>query len=105
MKAGVILRDAGMARAAANAERRVPQWSERAGNALRAYLQIRDAPFMTEEFRLWAEAKGLPQPPHLRAYGSVMLVAARRGLIRKIGHGQVSNPRAHCANAALWVRA
>ncbi len=49
------------------------------------------------------EAKGIvPEPPSLRAWGAVLLSAAKRGWIRQVGYVHVDNPKAHKANAALW---
>ncbi len=49
------------------------------------------------------ESKGfVPEPPHARAWGAVMLGGVKRGWIRQIDYIKVVNPKAHRANAALW---
>lgn len=52
--------------------------------------------------RLFAESKGFEVPPHRRAWGGVLVSAARAGIVRKVGHRSVTNPKAHCAVATLW---
>lgn len=102
-QAGKALRDAGMAQAVTHAEDKTPGWSEMALVMLRRFLQDKgDTSFMAEEFRLYAIANGLPRPPHARAFGGIMSTARRRRLIECVGISQVTNERAHCANAAVW---
>jgi hypothetical protein len=45
----------------------------------------------------------VPEPPSLRAWGSVLLTAARRGWIKQVGYIKVENVKAHRTPAALWV--
>ena len=67
------------------------------------FLQSRITPFLCEEVRLYAEANGLPQAPSNRAWGGIILNAKKIGWIKHLGYSQVKNPRAHMANASLWV--
>jgi hypothetical protein len=99
---GKDLRDMGMAQAIGHAESVDPNWPESAHQALIRFIGSHRGEFMAEQVREFAAKTGLSQPPHLRAWGSVFLRAARAGLIRRVGFGQVTNPKAHCANAAVW---
>lgn len=97
---GEALRDAGMETAARHAEEVSSGWSDRALSFLIIYAKSH-LRIMGEGVR--AASKGIvDQPPHLRAWGSVMMRASRAGLIEKAGYVQVENPKAHRANAALW---
>lgn len=100
-------RDRGMKKAEDHAGK---EWNEMADRLLDSFITnswfiIMKRQFMTEDFRQYASQWGLPQPPSLRAFGSVILRAARAGKIVKVGYGQVSNAKAHSANAAVWRKA
>ena len=97
---GCELRDKRIARAAQHAEDIEPDWQEKALNFLRTFAQ-KQCSFSGEIVRE-ASQGCVPEPPHLRAWGAIMLTAAKRGWIAKDGYIQVQNPRAHKANAALW---
>lgn len=101
---GRELRDAGIGQALASAERQMPQWSETAYGYLLEYLATRPGSFRGEQVRGFAHARGCPLPAHLRAWGGVLVRAANRGLIEKVGTGPVLNPIAHCAYANIWRR-
>lgn len=98
---GAKLRDEGMKKAEESAERKEFGWSDKAMIYVEKYCRMFDE-FTGESVRIYAEAMGIPEPPHKRAWGAIMLKAAKRGLIRKIGTQSVSNPKAHCAIATLW---
>jgi hypothetical protein len=104
---GARLRDEGIDRAVAHADRVTPKWSERAYEGLRrfmVYVSGKDE-FTSEHVRYFAEGWGLPSPPDKRAWGVVMMRAARAGLIRKTGRFTTSrNPNCHKMPKALWVR-
>lgn len=103
---GSELKNAGIKVAADNADRVHENWSEDAYLALKTYIRIHKQPFMCEEVRDFAHiVLGLPQPPSARAWGSVMKHAAKQKIISRIGTGQVTNPKAHCANAGQWIGA
>lgn len=97
---GAQLRDMGIDRAVTHANEATPSWSDQAFDFLTRY--ITDASeFMAEDVRL--AAKGIvPEPPSLRAWGSVMMKAAKSGLIKRVGYRSVSNPLAHATPAAIW---
>lgn len=93
-------RDNGIAVAELNAESHIPNWADMAFDALNQFIQGRSDEFMAEEVRTWAT--WVPEPPSARAWGSVILKAARRGIIRSVGIRKTRNPSAHCANASVW---
>lgn len=77
--------DKGIESARRHAEDDRPGWGDTAQTVLRWFLRRHDQPFTIEEARLWSEAHDLPQPPELRAWGSVTQRALREGLIVKTG--------------------
>jgi hypothetical protein len=80
-----------------------PNWSESAFEYLKVYLSHTRSQFMVEDFREAAQ-QVIPTPPSLRAYGAVILKAAKAGLVRKVGYGKVRNIRAHRTPATLWQK-
>lgn len=107
IKKGEELRDDGIKRAIDHAEDVSHGWGNEAFRFLRFFLNVSPlskSPFMGETVRTWAEDRGLVSPPHLRAWAAVIVRAARLGMIRKIGSGQVINPKAHRAYATLWEK-
>lgn len=100
---GETLRDQGIQQAIDHAEEVVPNWSDLALEKVREFAcTYQHLEFMAEDVRIWAHNNNLPEPPHKRAWGGVMVRAANKGYIQKIGTGQVKNPTAHCANATIW---
>lgn len=97
---GSALRDEGIQKAVDHANEKTEKWSDRALAFLKQYASTNSV-FSGEQVR-FAAGGVIPFPPHLRAWGGVMMSAARQGLIEKIGYIQVENPLAHRANAALW---
>lgn len=96
-------RDAGIKKAEDHAG---GAWNIMADAAFDWFISKRQTDFMTEDFRLIANHLfGLPNPPSLRAFGGVILRAARAGKIVRVGYGQVKNPKANSANASVWRKA
>lgn len=81
-------------------------WNVRALASVKAFLNSPRSRlnFMAEDIRAHAYENGLPKPPHERAWGGVMVKAIKAGWLRKIGIKQVENPKAHNANANLYVK-
>jgi len=103
---GRELRNGGILVAANNADQHFDGWSEMAYQALEAFIRTNKAPFLCETVRQFSsEILELPLPPNNRAWGGIFLRAAKEKIIIKVGYGQVENPRAHMANAALWQAA
>lgn len=101
--AGEIAKQQGMTAASEHAETIIPGWNQMAYDKLKEFCTFRLGPFLMEDFRQWAEPSGLPSPPHLRAYGSIAIKAARDGFIKKIGYAKVTNAKAHQATASVWI--
>lgn len=103
---GIELRDYGILQAMTNADSRIPDWSEKAYKMLVEWLRgwAPGYKFTIEQFRQVAQIRGLPDPPHARAFGSLAVKAKSAGLIKSEQTVKVKNPKAHCANAALWIK-
>lgn len=96
---GEILRDKGIKQAVDHAEEVSDGWHEKALRFLESYCQTHQF-FSGEMVRM--AAVDIPTPPCLRTWGGVMVAGAKRGWIKQIGTEQVTNPKAHRANAARW---
>lgn len=100
---GKELKQGGIQVAADHADQAHPGWQDETFEALKQFLLWNNSPFMCETFRAFAEEEcQLEPPPNARAYGAVVQRAKREGLIEHAGIGQVSNPKAHMANASFW---
>lgn len=99
---GENLRDAGMQQALNHANKIYTQWSEQAFDFLLKYMQSSNE-FMVEDVRQ-ASIGILPQPPSLRAWGGVIVRAAKANLIKRIGFKNVKNIKAHCTPASIWAK-
>lgn len=99
---GAQLAVTGMRLAVESAEQKNKGWLEDAIELFREFLPGKQK-FMCEHFRDYCKEKGLPTPPSKRAFGAVMFWARREGLIRSVGTDKVKNPKAHRANASVWV--
>jgi len=100
-KQGDILRDKGIKKAIGNAENHAPGWQE---TALDYLVKYPDNVFQAEEVRKFAHENGLEKPPSARSWGSVIVEAKKRGLIKFVGYKNTSNPRSHSTPAAVWVK-
>lgn len=98
-------RDAGIKQAADHAEEVRPDWSALADEALRIFVAGKrgtGVTFTSEDVRSSVAAAFVPHPPHLRAWGSVFVRAARAGLIVKAGIVESRARHCHCAHVAAW---
>ena len=103
-KSGSELKEKGIKQALDHANKVSNLWADEAFNVLKKYLLRRKKPFMCEDVRQFAEEKtDLDLPPSNRAWGGVIQRAKHKGLIKHFGYFQVSNPKAHKANASIWV--
>lgn len=103
---GSELRDGGIAVAIENANLKHDNWAEEAYLALMTYIKIHKQPFMCEEVRDFAHIElGLPQPPHARAWGALIVRAQKEKLIIHAGYGHTTNPKAHRTPASMWIGA
>lgn len=97
-------RDAGIAKAVGHAEKNNPGWSNKAYALLKKFLNSHVGSFQAEELRSYAAVEDFELPPSARAWGGIIQKAARERLIKKIDIKPVSNPKANCANAGVWVK-
>lgn len=95
------LRDEGITRSLNTATLHDWSWNLVASEALIEYVSTHSGPFMIEDVREWA--RKVPVPPSNRAWGAVVLQAARNGLIKKVGYGVTMNPRSHRTPATMWM--
>lgn len=107
MSTAAALRDAGIEAAADHADAVEPRWTDRAFDFAVDVLAARarkgkNDPFMTEDVRKYAVARGFPEPPDARAWGAVMIRARRKGLIVRVGTGDSKNPQAHLRPTNQW---
>lgn len=101
-------RDAGIAKALENADQAAPyNWSDKAYNYAKEYILNKHvgARFQVEDIRMQAEQerKVMP-PPSARAWGGIIVKIRNEKLIMAIGTEPVINPKAHRANATVWVK-
>lgn len=94
---GPVLRDRGIQQATDHAGR---QWSDQAYDFLLKFLKT-NTTFMAEDVRT-ASIGFVPEPPSKRAWGGIIVRAAKQGLIQKVGFRNVKNAKAHCTPAAVW---
>lgn len=93
----------GIRKAVEHADQVTPGWSDQAYEFLLEFVDSFTGGFMAEDVRNEAESKRrVPAPPSARAWGAVILRAAKSGVIRKVGYEKVKNQRAHSTPAAVW---
>lgn len=97
-------RDAGIAQAVQSADDASAGWSARASGMLDRFI-LESEPglqFTSEDVRKFASSKGLPDPPHARAWGWVFRRAAWNGRVEKVGTAQSRAVHCHLAYVSLW---
>ena len=99
---GEQLRDNGIERAITHANKIYDGWNERAFDFLLNYLSSASE-FMVEDVRK-ASAGKIPEPPSLRAWGGIIVRAAKAGLIKRTGFRNVTNAKAHATPASVWEK-
>lgn len=92
-------RDAGIARAMGHADRVNGDWSERAFVAMRSRLGYMER-FTCEDMR--EACSEIQTPPDARAWGGIMLRAARAGFIVQDGWTIARAANVHCSPARVW---
>ena len=97
---GTELRDKGISSALDHAELAHENWGDQAYAFLKKYARTHRQ-FMAEDVRQASEGI-VPEPPSKRAWGGIIVRGKIAGIIERIGYGQVNNPKAHRANAAVW---
>jgi hypothetical protein len=80
-------------------------WANKALNYLDNFLKFNyGTTFMIEDVSEWSYGQGLTKPPHERAWGAIARAAIKKGFIKRVGIGQVKRPKAHKANASVYVK-
>ena len=81
-------------------------WNYNAKKMLLRFLKTPEArgEFMAEDIRGYAKRNGLDTPPSERAWGSVIVDAMRKKLIKHVAYGKVKNVKAHQANANVYIQ-
>lgn len=97
-------RDVGMAQAVDHADAVDPSWSDVAMEYVKVFAR-RGCEFMGEDVRTYAQERGMPEPPDRRAWGAVLVRAAKRGLIKRLRYEPCKDPRSHASPSAVWVGA
>ena len=95
----------GIIQAVDHADEEYEGWADRAFDLLCRYARIRKQPFCSDELRMWATERGLPEPPHRRAWGGVFLKASRRDVIMAAGIKNYHYPdsdQSHTTNMKFW---
>ncbi len=57
---------------------------------------------MCEDFRVWAAAQGLENPPTKKAFGGIITKAKHKNIIIHRGYASVTNSKAHATPASVW---
>ncbi len=78
-------------------------WSDDAYKFLTLFITHKKGDFMVEDVRT-ASKYIVPEPPSMRAWGAIILRAAKARMIKKVGIRAVKNLKAHKANASVWRR-
>lgn len=99
---GEQLKRQGMKIASESAEEKEPGWNEKAYKFLIEYIKTHEK-FLAEDIR-WASVGIVPEPPSRRAWGSIIVRAAREGYIERIGYTTTNSPKSHKTPASLWQR-
>lgn len=99
------LAEQGAQLAADHADAVIEDWQDRAFYLLTEFCRHHayGAQLTSERIRQYAEKQGLPNPPDKRAWGAIMLKAARKNLIRKIGWTTANDPKVHNNPVSLWT--
>lgn len=91
-------------RAAEAQERRQKDWHYKAIVLLKSFVSTKEK-FITEDFRLWAEANGLEQPNEPRVYGSVIVQAQKMNIIKwSKKYREMKMPKSHSCPKKEWKK-
>lgn len=90
----------GISRSVDHADRKEPNWSDRALEILASYARCCPGQFMAEDVRDNSDRAGLPKPPDPRAWGAVFQRARKSGLIEMVGYAPAKS--SNCSPKTLW---
>ncbi len=99
---GEQLRDAGINKAINHANSVTENWGDKAYVLFLQFIVDRTN-FKCEDFREWVKDK-IDEPPSNRAFGAVIVRAAKAGKIKRIGFVNVTNPKAHKTPVSFWSK-
>jgi hypothetical protein len=99
-------RDKGIERAVSHAGKKSPGWIDDAYDMFKDWLTGWPVGFRftIESFRQIASIRGLPDPPHNRAFGGLAVRARNNKLIKAAGTVQVENVKAHRCYCTQWEK-
>ena len=97
-------RNEGIEQSYAAQNHRCLDWGRQAQTHMHRWLCTKAATenWSIEDFREYAESRGLPEPENGSAYGRVVSTAARRGLIKFQGYYPASRASAHSRPLRVW---
>lgn len=104
---GQQLADTGLELAVETANSEHPEWKDRCWRLFWQWLnkKPRMFKFMVEDFRKYVYDNDLLERPRSdRAFGFISKKAIKENLVVFGGTQKVSNKKAHCANASVWVK-
>lgn len=101
-KAAIFGRDAGIRRAEDHAGY---VWIDCAQEYFDLYLLTQQQPtFMTEDIRKWSHERGCPMPPDGRAWGGIILRAAKKERIKAVGYAPMKSRNCHGDPKTVWIK-
>jgi hypothetical protein len=97
--------EVGAARAADHAERKREDWNKRAMQFLEQFIdELKAETFLCEDLRIYAYEKNFEAPPDERAWGQIIMKAARRRLIENVGLAHARDKKVHANITTCWKR-
>jgi hypothetical protein len=94
-------RDKGIKRAVDHANLLQENWSDQVYQCFVGFILASQAPFQMEDFRETLQGF-VADPPSKRAFGHIVLRAAKEGLITRVGYAPVKNVTAHRCFSSVW---
>ena len=91
---GPQLRDIGIRQSEFNASKEYVNWSDQAYDFAVHFCRYHKE-LMMEDIRTASKGK-VPDPPSLRAWGSIALKLIKNGVVEKLSTRPVQNPKAEC---------
>jgi len=97
-----LTKEEGIDKSAEKQESVEPGWMESAVYWLVAYAAEKPT-FITEDFRKWAEEKGLSKPAEPRAYGAVIRMGVKAKAIAPTGqYRPMTSSQSHSCPKMVW---
>jgi hypothetical protein len=93
---------AGMTAAAASADAKAPGWTERALSFLTEYAKDHPEGFMACDVVEASQGNPDLEPPDGRAWGAIVVIAKRKGVIAQFGFSYTRKGKGHPAPKSVW---